>query len=322
MDATQDAVVAGRRRYRWDNKPAMGLHDRDYYRETPRGIVLNSQLSAVALMIIINVGVFVVDWLAKHQLARSMALESLVFSKPWNLWQLLTYGFAHSGIMHLLFNMWGLYLFGSDVEAIHGKRRFLEFYLSTIILSGLIWLGCNFLIGDQRLSIVVGASGGVVGLIIVSVLHDPRRTLLFWGAAVPAYVLAMIVVGIDVLRLLSDASGVPDTSHIAYAAHLGGAFMGFVFYTTGWTLASPIQTQFSLKGVKRRINRPKLKIHQPRERDSYDSDDAEENLEAQVDAILAKISEQGQDSLTRKEKKILEAASRKAKERQKHGINN
>lgn len=305
----------------------MGLHDRDYYRETPRGIVLNSQLSAVALMIIINAVVFVLDWLSGEQIRQYLRLQSNIFVEPWKLWQLVTYGFAHADMIHLLFNMWALYLFGSDVEAIHGKRQFLSFYLSTIVLSGLIWAGSTYLLDAAALQrgiipTVIGASGGTVGLLIASVLHNPRRTLLFWGAPVPAWVLGMIVVGIDMMRMFSAASGVPDSSRIAYMAHLGGALMGFIFYTTGWTLATPLPTQFSLKGVKRRINRPKLKIHQPREAKNDDGGYEDENMEAQVDAILAKISEQGQDSLTKKEKKILEAASRKAKERQKHGINN
>ncbi len=300
----------------------MGLHDRDYYRETPRGIVLGSQLSGVALMIIINVAVFVVDWLSNHQIAGYLALQNTVFSQPWKLWQLLTYGFLHGGVMHLLFNMWGLYIFGSDVEGIHGKRRFLEFYISTIILSGLIWIGVSQLIGHEQFSQVVGASGGVVGLVIVSVLHNPRRTLLYWGLPVPAWAIGVVVVGMDAARMFQDVRGIEDPSRVAYAAHLGGALMGFIFYSTGWTLATPIPTQFSMKGVKQRVNRPKLKIHQPRESSTSLGDVDDGALEAQVDAILAKISEQGQDSLTRKEKKILEAASRKAKERKKHGINN
>ena len=299
----------------------MGLHDREYYREAPRGIVLNSQLSAVAIMIIINVVVFVLDWLSGEQIRQTLWLENTVVQQPWKLWQLLTYGFLHGDVFHLLFNMWGLYLFGSDVEVIHGKRRFLEFYLSTIVLSGLIWIGSSYLIEGGTLSVVVGASGGVVGMIIASVLHHPRRTLLFWGAPVPAWVLGMVVVGLDVVKMFSAVAGIPDTSRVAYAAHLGGALLGFVFYTTGWTLATPLPTQFSMKGVKHRINRPKLKIHQPRAGSSGSDDFQEADIDAQVDAILAKISEQGQDSLTKKEKKILEAASRKAKERQKHGIN-
>lgn len=282
-------------------------------------------MSAVAWMILINVAVFVVDFLFNDLLKDHLALEGRVFTEPWKLWQLLTYGFVHGSFMHIAFNMLGLYWFGRDIEIIHGRRKFLQFYLSTIILSGVVWVAFSHFFDDKPLVEVVGASGGVTGLLIASVLHDPRRTLLFWGVPVPAWAIAIITVAADVSRMLGAAAGVPDPSNVAYSAHLGGALFGFIFYTSGWTLATPLPTQFSLGGIKRKVRGPRLKVHRPVETSTYDPDDegdADGNLESQVDAILAKISASGQDSLTRKEKKILEAASRRAKERKRHGINN
>src|SRR5436190_19883689 len=126
----------------------MGLYDRDYYRnDEPRPGV--SSWSAVTTLIVINVAIFVADQFSPelgrsgiHWLDAHMVLRSDLFSHPWQAWQLLTHGFAHDpvSIMHILGNMFALWLFGRDVEGIYGKKEFYKAYFSLLLLAGLAWV--------------------------------------------------------------------------------------------------------------------------------------------------------------------------------------
>src|SRR5688572_5285260 len=169
----------------------MGLADRDYYREEPRGVFLGGDRSMVANLIIINVVLFVIDAIFfDGRLMNGMALESTLFQRPWDAWQLLTHGFAHDHqrMLHIVFNMLGLWFFGRDVEGIYGRKVFLQLYLSLVLLVGLCWV-----LAVQRMPVpssAVGASSAVFGIMLVFVMHYPTRTVLLFGAIpVPAWFL-------------------------------------------------------------------------------------------------------------------------------------
>ena len=130
----------------------MGLYDRDYVRDEPRGLFLGGNRSMVTNIILVNVGIFLLDlvFFGRH-LSSYLALHADLLTHPWNIWQLLTYGFAHDAgrpgtpivlgdFAHVGFNMFGLWLFGRDVEGIYGRKEFLRIYLSLIVLCGLSWV--------------------------------------------------------------------------------------------------------------------------------------------------------------------------------------
>jgi membrane associated rhomboid family serine protease len=280
----------------------MGIYDRDYYQEERPGLRLGGPRLMVTNLVIINVAIWLVDivfFSQTHELSRSLSLKPGLFYEHWHVWELLTYGFAHDpkGILHVLFNMFVLWFFGRDVEGIYGKQKFLMFYLTAIILSGLIGEYVEPIL-KGRPALLLGASGGVVAVLILYIFHFPRRTLLFWGVfPMPAWVLGMICIGMDVIEAFK-----PD-SNIANSAHLAGAAYGFLFFRTQWSLGNLLPANLSLKSFKRS---PKFRIHDP----GHD-----EALTAEVDRILEKISREGESSLTRKERRTLEAASRHFKQR-------
>ncbi len=154
----------------------MGIYDRSYYREEPRRGGYG-QWSAVTTLIVINVAIFVADMFSpgSHWLSDHMTLEPNLFSHPWQFWQLLTYGFAHdpSNIQHIGFNMFGLWLFGRDVEAVYGRDVFYRVYISLVILSGLAWVILANVLNEQA-SGAYGASGAVMGITIIHVMHFPE----------------------------------------------------------------------------------------------------------------------------------------------------
>jgi membrane associated rhomboid family serine protease len=292
---------------------AMGVYDRDYYRnDVPRPGI--ASWSAVTTLIVINVLIFIADqfspaldragsvrWLDEH-----MALLSDVYRRPWQAWQLLTYGFAHdpATIMHILGNMFGLWLFGRDVETIYGKKQFYQLYLSLIVLSGLAWVVIQKIAWPRELGATIGASGAVMGVIMVYIFHFPHRTFLFMFAIpMPAWVLGILYVYFD----LSGALGgwQLTNEHVNNVAHLAGAAFGILFYQTRWTLFS-IWPGNWLKSVKRR--RSGYRVYRG-DRDGDRSDPRQ--LQQQVDDILAKISREGEASLTPDERRTLEEASRK-----------
>ncbi|HXT60616.1 MAG TPA: rhomboid family intramembrane serine protease [Pirellulales bacterium] len=285
----------------------MGLYDRDYVREEPKGFFLGGDRSMVVNLVLINVAIFLVDVVffgPRHQLSQWMEVKADLFEHPWNCWQLLTAGFAHdpTNILHVGLNMFGLWLFGRDIEVIYGKREFLRVYLTMIVVSSLAWLVATNLMG--RGGSMLGASGAVNGVMVLYVLHYPRRLFYFWGVfPVPAWVVCTLMIGQDLLGFNRSIQG--GREQVAYAAHLGGAVFAFIYYKTGWNFgrwlpSAPSWKSLSWKGLK---GRPKLRVHKPAAR--------EQDLGQEVDRILEKISAQGESSLTAAERRTLEEASRR-----------
>ncbi len=147
----------------------------------------------------------------------------------------------------------------------------------------------------QASAYLLGASGGVVGVVLLFALNFPHQTvLLFLVVPIPAWLLGVLIVGNDLL------GAVQQTDNVAYTAHLTGAAIALLYYRTGWTLGRILPGRLSLKSFK---PRPRLRVHDP--------DKREEKATQEVDDILRKIQTQGQDSLTKKERRILEEASRR-----------
>ncbi len=222
--------------------------------------------------------------------------ETLV--KPWLWWRFLTYGFAHAPypyLAHIALNMMGLWFLGRSVEEKYGSREFLRLYLVMIVLGSVVWSATNMAMGRPS-GPLIGASGAVAGVILLFVVNFPRQTLLlFFLFPVPAWLVGvMLVVG----NLFGHA-GYGDQT-IAYEVHLVGIAFAAAYYYLGWNL-SWLGGGLSLDRLKRR---PKLRIHDPA------GSAKTGKIDREVDRILKKITDQGEASLTRKERRMLEAASR------------
>lgn len=285
----------------------MGLYDRDYLRDD-RPRTTWTDLSITTRLVIINFALFLLDYVLGESVRGKRLFDwtglwSSLPRQPWYAWQLLTYGFSHASadLRHVGFNMLGLWFFGREIEEIYGRRVYLQAYLSFIVLSGLAWVAAENLAGGVD-SPLVGASGGVMAIIILFVLHFPRRLIYVWGVLpVPAWLLGGLYV-------LGDVSGVmqePRPSEgplVAHTAHLAGAAFGFLFFRTGWHLGKLLPGRWP-------VRRPKLRV-----RDAQQEDEPVD-LNREVDRILAKISASGEASLTAKERRTLEEASRRYQRR-------
>ena len=138
-------------------------------------------------------------------------------------WQLVTYAFLHGGLTHVLFNMFGVYVFGSDLERVWGPRRYLAFYMTSVISAAVVQLAFAELTGSVYPTL--GASGGVFGLLLAFALYFPHRTvmLIIPPIPMPAWVFATLY---GVIELVLGVTG--TASGVAHFAHLGGMLGGYL----------------------------------------------------------------------------------------------
>ena len=138
-------------------------------------------------------------------------------------WQLVTYAFLHGSMLHLLFNMFALYMFGGAIDQVFGSRRYLAYYLVCVVSAALAQLLVAKLTGGFYPT--VGASGGVFGLLLAYGLYFPnnRVMLLFPPIPMPARVFVLVYA---VLELVMGVTGAQ--SGVAHFAHLGGMVGGYL----------------------------------------------------------------------------------------------
>jgi len=186
----------------------------------------------VKVLLILNGGMFLLTLYFGGPLIREWALWPLATSATWQpvlaqprfqFWQLLTYSFLHGGIMHLLLNMYGLWLFGSRMEAMWGSRIFAVYYFVCVIGAGLVQLlVANYQGGSYP---TIGASGGVFGLLLAFGISFPNEKLML---IFPPVILSAkwFVLIYGAIELWAGVTG--TMAGIAHFAHLGGMLFGFL----------------------------------------------------------------------------------------------
>jgi membrane associated rhomboid family serine protease len=285
----------------------------EYEYETPRPYFrFGPKLTpTVKVLIFINVVVFIATvrsldraieayatYGAASWLVRLCLVPDFLLRKAF-LWQLVSYMFLHAGIFHILLNMFVLWMFGSQVEARLGKKRFLHLYFLSGIGAGL----CHAVTSWGSKTPMLGASGAVFGVLVAfAMLFPDRYVTLFLFFIFPVTLKAKhLVLGFALLEIVSVITAARD--NVAHFAHLGGLLFGYVYMKYRYRLSLPyaFAERFSSDWKRRWLwrKRPKYK---------YKPMDAEEFIDREVDPILAKISRHGISSLTRKEKRILKKA--------------
>ena len=177
-------------------------------------------------LIVANVAMFLLDSSTGNLLA-PLALWPLGAAQYTGVgfapWQLVTYAFLHGSMLHLFFNMFALYMFGSAIEQVFGPRRYLAYYFVCVVSAALTQLLVAWMTGGFYPT--VGASGGVFGLLLAYGLYFPnnRVMLLFPPIPMPARVFVLLYA---VLELVMGVTGAQ--SGVAHFAHLGGMVGGFI----------------------------------------------------------------------------------------------
>ena len=137
-------------------------------------------------------------------------------------WQVLSYAFLHGSPMHLFFNMFGLWMFGSELERLWGQRRYLQFLAAGALAAAAAQLVITALAGS--IYPTVGASGALYALLLAFGMLFPNRVImpLFPPIPMKARTFVLIFGSLELLLGLYGGSGV------AHFAHLGGMVGGFL----------------------------------------------------------------------------------------------
>jgi len=239
--------------------------------------------------------------------------QSLAFSPEHALerpWTFLSYMFVHAGLLHLLFNMLMLFVFGAAVEQRMGSRAFILYYLYCGIGAAIF---CLALSGIMSIGPFVGASGALLGVALAFATFWPDAEMIVFPIPVPirARTLVMALVGLDIFFYF-----VTPGDQVAHLAHVGGAAFGYMFFRLqGLSRRSPhppprqvervVMVQSGAAEPERRTPAPPVR---PRRRPDADP------VAAEVDRVLDKISEKGIASLTAAERRFLDEVSKQKKQ--------
>jgi len=325
----------------------LGIYDREYIRKGPgsrSGLGAVKPISVNMWLIVINVAVLVLQMLlsgmsvqltrlvqdpASGQLVRQVYLTAdplLAYGhfstyqgfQRLEVWRLLTFQFLHGNLVHLLFNMFGLFIFGGIVEERLGRKRYLAFYLVCGIVGGLTYLVLNLLgvmfkvqlpallINDPTTPLV-GASAGVFGVIMACAYIAPNTMVMLLFPPIPLK-LKWMAYGYVVIALLNLLRGGPNAG--GDAAHVGGAAAGAFFIRN----AHLLRDFFDVFNDSRKPKADRRRGGRAGGR-SPAADDPDEQ---EMDRILAKVQQTGIQGLTDTEKRTLQRATEF--ERRKRGL--
>jgi membrane associated rhomboid family serine protease len=174
-------------------------------------------------LILINGAVFLLTYFSRNLLIYLSMVPGLVVQEGF-VWQFFTYMFVHANFSHILFNMLGLFFFGTQVEQRMGSREFLLFYLLTGFLAGLFSFFFYILTGSYGV-ILLGASGAVYAVLLAFAAYYPHaRIFLFGIIPIQAPLLVALYTAIAVFGQLGSLS-----SGVAHLTHLAGFVFSFLY---------------------------------------------------------------------------------------------
>jgi len=275
----------------------MGLYDRDYtradfdsrYRYAPQMRFGLPRITAVVKwLLIINISVFLAAIIISPLgsfIYQWFSLEPASLPRALQFWRLITYQFLHDprDILHIFFNMLGLFFLGPTLERHWGSRKFLIFYLGCGVAGGLFYMllvALKFLAAGP----MVGASGAILGLLAACALLFPHFVVFIFLFPVPIRVAA---IGLTVMYFFFVVTRAENAG--GHAAHLAGMAAG-----AGYVFLQPWREKIKLKIQAGAWERKMI---------------AERKLQAELDRILQKVHDHGIHSLTLKEKRTLKKAT-------------
>jgi len=211
----------------------------------------------VKALVIATAAVFVVTYLPLRLFGWQapfvyLGLQPYAVVHRLYLWQLGTYLFLHGGFFHIFFNMFALWMFGPDLEQLWGESEFLKFYFLCGIGAGVFDVVLTTFFGSP-LSLTIGASGAIYGLLLAFGVLFPNRPIFIWFVIpIPA---KWFVVIIGAIEFFSEISG--PGSNVAHLAHLGGMLVAYL-YLRGSGLSGRMQSRY--EGWRRARLRRKFEV--------------------------------------------------------------
>ena len=283
---------------------------------------------AVQWLLALNIGVYFLQLtlFGPDAVYSALALDPARFPGTW--WTVATYMFVHAWLAHLAFNMFTLWMFGPRLEHEWGTRTFVVFYL---------WCGLGGAIAHllfAQHSAVIGASGAISGVLVAYALRWPDEEVYLFGVIpMRSRWLIAAMLAMNIIFALSPGS------RIDWTAHLGGMAFGWIFLrlysmgginrVRGWVSAVPDESEDMPRAVPR--GRPPMRdraggvdevvarsnaiiLRESKPVQQVPRQETPKEYAAKVNRVLDKISQQGIESLTRDERRLLEEMSRKLRD--------
>jgi len=178
---------------------------------------------AVYWLIGINVLVFAATQFLGGNFVYFLAMIPVTVLHGW-VWTFVTYMFVHGGFTHIFFNMFGLFIFGTQVERQMGSNEFLLYYLLTGALAGVFSFGVYFFTAPYVP--LIGASGAIFAVELAFAVFFPDSLIYIWGI-LPLRAPVMVL-GFTALELIFSITGLNGS--VAHFTHLAGFFFGWLYF--------------------------------------------------------------------------------------------
>ena len=172
-------------------------------------------------LLLINVAAFCLDYFLGSWFTRALALWPI--GQGFAPWQLVSYAFLHGSVFHLFFNMMGLWMFGSEIERVWGPKRYLQFYMVSLLTAAVAQLLVALLVGGVYPT--VGASGALFGLLLAFGMLFPNRQIMLLIPPIPMKAKVFVAI-YGAIELFLGVTGTQQG--VAHFAHLGGMLGGFL----------------------------------------------------------------------------------------------
>ncbi|BFN37087.1 rhomboid family intramembrane serine protease [Fidelibacter multiformis] len=266
-------------------------------------------------IIIISVAIFFFQAISSPSFRQFIIFNfGIVPADFWSrlhLWQPVTYIFLHGSLAHLALNMLALWMFGTELEMIWGRKQFLKYYFITGAGAGLV----TILFQIHSTIPVIGASGAIYGILLAYGLRFPDREAFIFPLPVPIRMKYFVMI-FGLIEFFSTISiGMQDG--IAHFTHLSGMLIGYIYLRRMGTFRRYRSYRNDLKNlnIDQALNKIRQKINQfKHKKTDKKGPDVRSDDRKELDRILDKISKTGYEGLTAEEKQtLLEASSRLSK---------
>lgn len=244
----------------------------------------------IRVLIIANAAIFLLGWLLPELNRYLVVYGGLVpklFLTKFFLWQPISYMFLHGGFTHLLFNMFALWMFGTELENQWGTKFFLKYYFISGVGAGIL----SAIIQPTSQIPIIGASGAIYGLLLAFALMYPNRVV-YLNFLIPIKVKYFVMI-FAAIELFSSIGGGGDG--IAHITHLSGMIFGYLFLFWNQTKNKHKPRKkitFHWGSKSKDINKKKPKI-------VYRSNEEE------LQSLLNRINKYGYKTLSEEEKERL-----------------